>query len=405
MRGGFTIGRIFGIQIVVDASWILIFMLVTWQLSVLFGQWHPEWNPWLARGTAAAAALLFFGSVLLHELSHALVAKAHGVQVRTITLFLLGGVANIEREPPSPRAEFLTAIVGPVASVAIGVSFLLLAAVLTRAPLELASGDPVAALAHLGPLTTLLMWLGPVNIIVALFNLLPAFPLDGGRVLRSALWAATKDMRVATLWASRLGQVIAAGFIVAGLAMVFGVSVPVFGSGLIGGLWLAIIGWFLNNAAAQSYQRLLVEELLGGVLVARLMRTHGPVVTPETTVEELVQSWIFGSDERALPVMVGERLVGLVCIHDVRKVQREHFGTTTVGAIMTPRDRLHTAKPGEDVVTAMQTMARADVSQLPVLDGDRMVGLLRRRDIARYLEIHAQPGPSGPNGRTRALRI
>ena len=237
MRNSLKIGQIFGIEIDVDWSWLFIFFLIAWGLGSTFAQIHPGWGSGLVWFTAIAAALLFFVSVLLHELAHSLVALSQGVPVRSITLFLFGGVSDIQREPPSPRAEFLITIVGPITSFVIGVVLLLLAGV---------SANPVAtmagssnALIGLSPQATGLLWLGSINILLAIFNLIPGFPLDGGRVLRSILWAITGNLRRATRWASAAGQLVAWLFIFAGIMMVFGAQIPLLGSGLINGLWLA----------------------------------------------------------------------------------------------------------------------------------------------------------------------
>lgn len=390
MRSGMRIGRIFGINIYVDWSWIFIFLLVMWNLAVgVFPDLHPQWGPTLIWGTAFVASLLFFVSVLAHELSHSIVAKSQGIPVRNITLFLFGGVSNIEREPPSPSAEFVMAIVGPLTSIVLGVIFFLLSGA-TAAGFEVITGNPVRALARLDPLSTLLLWLGPINILLGFFNLVPGFPLDGGRVLRSVLWAITKNLRVATRWASWVGQAVAWIFIVAGISMIFGISIPFFGTGVIGGLWLAFIGWFLNNAAVQSYRHVVVEDLLEGVSVVQLMRANAPTVPPSIPVSTLVHDHILGTDERAFPVIDNDRLVGLVCIDDVRKVPREQWEMTWVSQIMTPASQLAVATPREEASEALSDLARRDVNQLPVIQNGQLVGMLCRRDIMRWLQLHSE---------------
>jgi Zn-dependent protease/CBS domain-containing protein len=387
MRGGFRIGHLFGIEIRIDYSWIFIFLLVTWNLAASFARTHPEWGGTPHLALAIVSALLFFGSVLVHELAHALVALAQGVPVRNITLFIFGGVASIQREPPSPRAEFLITIVGPIASFALGVVFLLINGALGR--LGSIATNPEAVIAQLDPFSTMLLWLGSVNLMLAVFNLIPGFPLDGGRVLRSALWAASGDLRRATRWASWVGQAVAWLFILAGVAMVFGARVPVFGTGLIGGLWLIFIGWFLNGAALQSYRQVVVQDLLAGVPVARLARTNVPTVAPEASVDALMHEYILATDERALPVVQNERLIGLVCLEDVRKIPRETWMSTTAGQIMTPVSQLAVAAPEEDVADVLMRLAERDVGQLPVLRGGRFMGMLRQRDIVRWLELQS----------------
>src|SRR3989304_6615773 len=239
MGNGVRVGRLFGITIRIYWSWILIFTLVTWNLRTVFAQVHPEWGSGLAWATAFLAAILFFGSVLAHELAHSLVARSQGIPVRSITMFLFGGVSNIQREPSSPWAEFLITIVGPVTSIILGVVFFALSGVGLGARAS-SVANPFAAIRRLPPVTTLLLWLGPINILLGFFNLIPGFPLDGGRVLRSVLWALTGNLRRATRWTAYFGQLVAWLMIVAGIAMVFGIQVPFFGAGLVNGLWLGV---------------------------------------------------------------------------------------------------------------------------------------------------------------------
>lgn len=389
---GFRLGRLFGIKINVDWSWLFIFLLVTWNLATVFGNVHPGWGLGLNIVIAVAASILFFGSVLAHELAHSLMAIAQGVPVRSITLFLFGGVSNIEREPPSPRAEFLITIVGPLTSVVLGVIFILLAGAGTL-NLGGAVQNPEAALANLGPITTLLLWLGPINILLGVFNMVPGFPLDGGRVLRSILWAATDSLHSATRWASYVGQGVAWLMIIAGVAMVFGAEIPFFGSGLVSGLWLAFIGWFLNNASVQSYRQVVVQNLLEDLPVSAIMRRDPPVVRPDMPISSLVHDSVMGTDEHAFPVMDNGRLVGIVCLHDIRGVDRDRWDSTRITDIMTPREKLLTTSPDEESDDALDKLRKGDHRQLPVLQQEQLVGLLRRRDIMRWLQL--QSGDDG----------
>src|SRR5690606_12300824 len=256
MNSGFRIGKLFGININIDWSWLLIFALMTWNLAAVFGTAHPDWGLSLRWGMGALATVLLFASVLAHEIAHSLTARAFGIPVRSITLFLFGGVSNIERDPESPMSEFLIAVVGPVTSLVLGAVLLILGGT-TFGTLNTTLSDPVAIVAQMSPVTTLLLWLGAINIILGLFNLIPGFPLDGGRVLRSIFWAITDNTRSATRLASYVGRLIAWAFILAGIAMIFGVRIPFFGTGFINGLWLVFIGWFLNNASVQSYRRVV----------------------------------------------------------------------------------------------------------------------------------------------------
>ncbi|MBI4787190.1 MAG: site-2 protease family protein, partial [Chloroflexi bacterium] len=312
-----------------------------------------------------------------------------GLPVNRITLFLFGGVSNIEREPPSPDTEFLMAIVGPVTSLVLGVIFLFVggaSAFLNGG----AIAGPMTVLSRLDPVTTLLLWLGPINIVLGIFNMLPGFPLDGGRVLRSIFWAATNNLRRATRWASWVGQGVAWLLIVIGISMIFGVEVPFFGSGIIGGIWLAFIGWFLNNAAIQSYRQVVVEDMLEGVPVATLMRPEAISVPPNLTLNELVYDYIMNTDERAFPVLEGERLIGLVSLVDVRQVPREQWDRTTVSHVMTPADKLTIATPREDASQALSDFASRDIRQIPVVQEGRLVGMLRRADVMRYLQMQTE---------------
>ena len=359
--------------------------MITWNLAVgFFPQVHPDWNPGLTWGVAIVASLLFFGSILAHELAHSLVAKARGLPVKTITLFLFGGVSNIEREPESAATELVMAIVGPITSIALGIGFLLLGIATTG------TGMSMNDLARANPLSTLLLWLGPINIAVGLFNLVPGFPLDGGRVLRSILWAITGNLRKATRIAARTGQVVAWLFIVAGLSMAFGMRIPVLGTGFTGGLWLAFIGWFLNNAAASTYQQVLVNDLLQGVPVTRLMRSNVPSITPSASVAELVHDHMMNSDERCFPVVQGDNMVGLVCLDDVRRLPRDQWESSPVSSIMTPADRLEVVTPQADATEALNRLTAKDVRQVPVVQNGHVLGILRRRDILKYLQLQSQ---------------
>jgi Zn-dependent protease/CBS domain-containing protein len=389
MRSGFRIGRLFGVNIYLDWSWLFIFLLVTWNLAAgVFPSLHPDWSVAMYWGMGLAASVLFFASVLAHELAHAVVAQASGLPVRSITLFIFGGAATIEREPTSPGTEFRIAVVGPLTSIVLGVLATLAGVWLSSGAV---TGAPTVeqALANLGPLSTLLLWLGPINIVLGVFNLVPGFPLDGGRVLRSLLWAASGNLRQATRWAAWVGQAVAWLFIITGIAMIFGVQVPFFGTGFISGLWLAFIGWFLNSAAVQSYRQVVVDDMLEGVPVARLMRREAPTVTPNLSISQLVDDFVLKTDERAFPVVEGDRLAGLVCLEDVRQVPRTAWDTTPVSQIMTPASQLAVVEPRDDASKAVQQLGQRDVRQIPVVQDGHVVGMLRRRDVLRWLQLQS----------------
>jgi Zn-dependent protease len=391
LRNSFLVGRLYGISIRIDWSWILILLLITWNLAATFGQAHPGWGSGLRWGLSVLAALLFFASVLAHEMAHSLVARSQGLPVRDITLFLFGGVSNIEREPSNPKNEFWMAIAGPLTSLVVGALLLLIvvgSVVINRG----FNTIPTQLLSNLTPLATILLWLGSVNIILGIFNLVPGFPLDGGRVLRSILWGITHNLRTATHWAAIFGQVIAWIMIVAGISMVFGMYIPFFGTGLVSGLWLAFIGWFLNSASTQSYQQVKIKDILEGVPVARIMRSNPPTVDPDCTIDELVQDHMMNSDDQAFPVLDQDRLVGIVTLDDVRKLRREDWPTARVSQIMTSASNLVTVTPEEDASSAMEKLIERDVRQLLVVRpgayGGDLIGLLRRQDIMRWLQLH-----------------
>ena len=390
MRNGIRIGRIFGVSIYIDWSWIFIFLLVTFGLAggVLF-VWHPDWNPWLTWAVAVAASLLLFASVLLHELAHALVAKARGLSVRKITLFLFGGASDIEREPDSPKTEFLMALIGPGVSIALGVIFLLAGLVLAG---ETGQGmaSPVETFSRLSPISTLLLWLGPVNIFIGLFNLIPAFPLDGGRILRACIWAVTKNLRKATRWAAGMGVLIGWLFIIAGLGLALGATFLLFAPGVVNGVWLAFIGWFISDAAIHSYRQTVIQGLLDDVPVTLLMRSDAPVAPPDLPVSALVYDFIMKTGERAFPVVEGDRIVGMVSQEDVRKTPRDAWDTTTVRQIMTRAEQLTVVTPQENAGEALDRLERSNVRQAPVVQDGRLVGLLRRRDILRWLQTQSE---------------
>jgi Zn-dependent protease/predicted transcriptional regulator len=389
MKSGFRIGRIFGINIRIDWSWLVIFALITWNLGATFGETHADWSTTLRWGMAVLAALLFFVSVLAHELAHSLVAQARGVSVRSITLHLFGGVSNIQREPDSPQGEFVMAILGPITSLVIG-GVLLWIVGLSAGLAGNGSLNIERMLTQMSPLMTIFSWLGSVNVMVGLFNLIPGFPLDGGRVVRSILWAVTDNLRRATRWASWLGQGIAWMMIIAGITMVFGARIPILGTGLGNGLWLSFIGWFLHTASVQSYRQVVIQDILEGVPVERMMRTDPPTCSPDCTVSNLVHEHIMKSDDQSFPVVDNGRFVGLVTLDDVRGVSRDEWETTSVRQIMTPSDQLIEVTLQEDAADALGKLARADVRQLPVVDNGSLAGLLRRRDIVKWLQLESE---------------
>jgi Zn-dependent protease/CBS domain-containing protein len=388
MNKGIRIAKLFGIKIRIDWSWLLILLLVVWSLSSMFAEVHPEWSSPFVIIMGVTAALLFFLSVLLHELAHSLTAKAQGIPVDSITLFLFGGVANIREEPKSPGNEFLMAILGPITSLVIGFGLLLLSGI-GLDPQNLQMAEPVALFQNLNPLRTLGLWLGSINIILGVFNLVPGFPLDGGRVLRSILWAITKNLRKATRWAAFVGQAIAWSMIISGVAMIFGVQIPFFGEGLVNGLWLILIGWFLNNAASRSYQQLVIRDILEDVPVRRMTRRNPPTVPANITVDALVEDYIMQMDEHSFPVMEDDRLVGIVSLHDVRRLPSSERASKYVVDIMTPRSELKSISPDAGADQALTAISRGAIRQLIVMENEQMLGMVRRQDIVRFLQLQS----------------
>ena len=388
---GFRIGKIFGIEIHIDWSWLLIFGLVSWSLASSFGQMHAEWTTQTQWEIALLAAILFLMSVLAHELAHSLVAKARGVSVRNITLFMFGGVSNIQREPASPISELLVTIVGPLTSFFLGFVFL----VLGTGSIALSNVNimnATAMLSELGPVNTILLWLGSVNILVGLFNLIPGFPLDGGRIVRSILWGITDNLQKATRWASWLGQAVAWALILAGMSMLFGVRIPILGTGFINGIWLIFIGWFLQSAAAQSYRKVIVQDILEDIPVKRMMYSDVPVVSANITVDALIDNYLMNSDNRAFIVFDDGKMVGLVTMDDVRKVSPQSRKLKNVRDITTPSQKMIVIAPEEEAAEAFQRLQSEDIRQLPVVQENKIVGLLRRKDIIRWLQFQSQIG-------------
>jgi Zn-dependent protease len=388
MRSGFSVGRIFGIDITIDWSWSLIFLLLVWYLGgAVFAQAGLGLTQTWA--LALVAALLFFASVLTHEVAHGVVARAQGLPVRNITLFLFGGVATIQREPASPRGEVLLALVGPLTSLVLGALVLWWGQVSTGL---LGTGAAAPGfLVPLSPLSVLLLWLGQINLALGLFNLLPGFPLDGGRVLRALLWAGTHNLRTATRWASWAGQASGWLLIGAGLVMLVGLGLPFFGAGLLNGVWLAVLGWVLRSAAIHSYRRVVAHDVLTGVPVARLMHAPVPPIPADMTVSDLVHGRMLGTEEQSVPVSEdGEHLAGVVSVDAVRQVPRAAWASTPVRAIMTPLERVAMVTPQDDAGMALDDLASREVDQVPVVENGRLVGVLARRDIQRWLELHGE---------------
>jgi len=370
MKYAWRVGRIAGIEIRIDSSWFIILVLFTWSLaSAYFPERFPNWPQsqyWLI---GLITSLLIFVSVLVHELSHSLVAIAQGEKVKNITLFILGGVAQISEEPKQPVQEFFMALVGPLTSFAIGAAAFILSLFLKDV------NEILGAVAS---------YVGLINIILGVFNLLPGFPMDGGRVLRSIIWKITGDLRKATKIASIVGQGFAFLLIFVGILQIL--------RGALSGFWLIFIGWFLHSAAVRGYQQVMVESVLKGVSAKELMTTDFHTVPSTLLIQDLVDSYILREKERVFLVQDEGVLKGIVCLEDVKKIAHEDRTKTTVAEIMTPRDKLEAVTPDSDGSDVLNSLTSKEIHQVPVMVDDRVQGIICRTDILRFIQLRKDLG-------------
>lgn len=336
---------------------------------VYFPSGYTDWSMAAYWITGVITALLIFASVLLHELAHSLVAKARGIPVSSITLFILGGVSNMEEEPKKPAAEFTMAIVGPVSSLALAAIFW----GFTFLPTDKST-----------PLAAVLSYMAIINMYLGIFNLLPGFPLDGGRVLRSIIWGATGDLTRATNIAGIVGQFFGWAFIGLGVFLMISVS-------LFNGLWFAFIGWFLNSSADASRKEVALRERLSHIKVRELLNPNAVTITPETTVDEMVRNIFQKQHGRAVPVCRDGKLVGIATITDVKKVPQEKWTTTPVKQIMTSQP-LYAVSPEDNLNTALMLIAKNDINQVLINDQGKCGGLLSRADIIHLIQVHSELG-------------
>lgn len=370
MNGHLTVGALAGIPIRIHTGWLFVFALVTWSLAAGYlPAEHPGWarsTYWLV-GVLASA--LFFASILVHELGHALVASRHGVPTRSITLFIFGGIAHAAREPATPGAEFRIAAAGPLTSLALCAVFAAIAAV-TR---------------DVAILTAPAAWLARINGMVAAFNLLPGFPLDGGRILRAVIWRWVGDFQRATAAASAVGRLLALGLMTLG-------AVAALGGNVVGGIWLLVLGWFLQNAAAATQAQSSMQALLRGVAVGRALRRDCARLAGKTTLDQLVREEILGAGRRCFFVTDDGRLQGLVTLHEVKAVPAERWAEVHADEVMVPADRLRTVSPDDDLLRALEIMDDANVAQLPVVANDGLLGVISREQILHYIRVRAELG-------------
>lgn len=378
---GLKIGAVRGIEIRLDLSVAIIFVLVVYSLAAgVFPDWHQDWTAARSWAMAVAAGLLFFVSLLAHELAHSVVAQLRGIAVPRITLFVFGGISEMEREPDTPASEFLIAIVGPATSFLLGLLFTWLG--LALAGESFAAGffeDPEAAMAALGSPATLLLWLGPVNLFLGLFNLIPGFPLDGGRVFRAAVWWATGDLERATRLAANAGRGFAWGLMALG-------GFGLLQGRLVEGAWLILIGWFIQTAARSSEMQLVLRRALMGLSVRDLMRTRFEVVGPSVPLGSFLEECLLRSGQAVWPVVDDGRLIGTISFGDVQRSLESGRGSSTVGSAMQAIGE-HVG-PGVGGRDALQALLRSELDPLPVVENGRIVGMLHRSDIMRWLAVH-----------------
>lgn len=366
-RGTVQLGRILGIPIGVNYSWFIALWIVAWSLATsyfpLSAPGNDEATYWVM---GIAAALLLFASVVIHELGHALTARRYGIQTRSITLFLFGGVAQIVRDPPTPTSEFLVAAAGPLTSY-------LLSAVFWLMQLILPHSVPGVIIAYLAG----------INAVLATFNLIPGFPLDGGRILRAILWRRLGSLERATRIAARAGQIVAFAFMGLGVVSLVTRSVT-------SGLWLILIGWFLDMGAQGSYQQAVLQEALEGMRVADIMSRDLHSIDPNITVDQAVTEHFLRYKHGGFPVVWGDRFLGLVTLHDVHSIPEERRAATTVRTIMTPADQLQTVRPTTSAYEAFTRLVENGVGRLPVVDDGQLVGMITRSDLLHLVRARTE---------------
>lgn len=368
-----TLFRLFGFAIRVDISWLLILALVTWTLSAMvFPQLHPGMGKGLYWVMGLAGALALFASIVVHELAHAFVARRKGIPIRGITLFIFGGVAEMSEEPSSPRDELLMAAAGPLTSFILSVVFFgasFLAGVI---------GVPETVI-------VVLVYLAGLNLMLALFNLVPAFPMDGGRIFRALLWMRSRDLRQATAIASNAGAFF--GIVLVGLGIFTLVTGDPFS-----GIWWIVIGIFVRSIAQSAYQQLLVRRVFQGEPIARFMTTAPVTVQRSIPVEELVDEFVYRFHHKMFPVVDGERLTGCVTTNAVRELAREEWSQQTVGAIAEPLSEENSVSPRSDAMTVLSKMTASGRSRLLVVDDGRLVGVVTLKDLVELLSVKIELG-------------
>lgn len=359
---------VFGFEIKVDISWLFLAALITWSLaSGLFPEYYKDLPQSAYWWMGVAGAVGLFLSIIIHELTHSLVARHYGVSMKGITLFIFGGVAHMEEDPPSPKAEFMIAVVGPLSSCALALSAFLLY------NLGLHSGWPVT-------LTGVLNYLSWLNMILAVFNLIPAFPLDGGRILRSALWKWKKDVR----WSTNIASQIGGGF---GLVLIImGIFYIVRGN-FVSGLWWFLIGLFVRAAAQSAYKQLLARNLFHTQKVKDLMVTNPVTVPRSISLDDFIRDYVYKYHFQAYPVVSFGRLTGCIFLKQLASIPREEWAHHTVGALALPCSKDITIGPEENANKALEVMNRTGNSRLLVVNGDELEGIISLKDMLSLLSL------------------
>ena len=371
MRSNISLGRVFGIPLRLHYTWFIVFAWVTFLLVFSdVGEPYPM-DQRIILGILTS--LLFFASIVTHELAHSILAIRNNIPVKEITLFVFGGVSRITKEATHPRAELSIAIVGPLTSLA-------LAGIFYGLHLLLASANQVLA-------ASLMLWLGWMNAILAGFNLIPGFPLDGGRIFRALVWHRTRDYRTATRIATRLGQGIAYALMGVGIASVFVPFLPWFN-----GLLLVFIGWFLRDAARASYQQVLLRDALVGITARHVTDYASPLVPPHMNLTELVEQFVLPTGRSCFLISWGAELEGMVTLQRIKKVPRTRWATTIVQDIMTPANKLKVAHADQDLLGVLHEMNGENANHIPVMEAGKVIGIVNREDLARILRTRAEFG-------------
>ena len=370
MASSLRIARIRGIDINIHFTWLIIFGLLAWSVAEsLFPGYFPQWSGTQRWQAGIIASLLLFISVIVHELCHSLVAQSRGMEVSNITLFAFGGVSMMKGEARRPSDEFLMAVAGPAASVGLAILFGVAWKVLE--PLN----EFAAAIAA---------YLAVLNVALVAFNMIPGFPLDGGRVLRAALWGASGDLRGATRAASVIGQIVAFTMIFAGLMAIIS------GQGLLNGMWIILIGWFLNNAAENSYRQLVLQERLRGYHARDIMVQDFEVVQPDLTLRRFVEEYVLRHNQRAFPVLDDGHLLGLMTLTDLKHVPQEKWDQLTVKHMMTGLTKLQTVRSDDELQRVLESLGDGDINQMPVVDNGRLVGMVTRSNLINFLRVREE---------------